>query len=127
LGPAVGHDAEQGVTLSSFAGGGSGYAELVFAIVTVAHESGHLRDNTSGQPAPTSTGAAESRAECLGLQNITRVAVALGATPDDARNMQQWYWENYYPLRKTGSPDYWSADCRQDGPLDFSPGDGVWP
>ena len=118
---------EPSVTLSSFSGGTSGYAEVVFAIVTVAHESGHLRDNTSGARAITSKAAAESRAECFGLQNISRVAIALGAGADDAANMQRWYWENVYPSRKTGQPDYWSADCRQDGPLDFSPGDGVWP
>lgn len=115
------------VTLSAFPGGTQGYSEFVFAIQTLAHESGHLLDFTSGRPVISSAPTAESRAECFGLQNIARVAIALGAAPDDAANMQRWYWENYYPTRQSQLPDYWSADCRADGPLDVTPGDGVWP
>ena len=115
------------VTQDAFPGGERAYSDFVFAIQTLAHESGHLRDFTSGKPVINTSAQAESRAECFGMQNIARVAIALGAGPDDATNMQRWYWENYYPLRQTQLPDYWSPDCRADGPLDESPGDGVWP
>lgn len=115
------------VTLSDSPAGTQGYWEFVFAIQTLAHESVHLLDFTSGKPLISSKAVLESRAECLGMQNIARVATALGAAPDDAANMQRWYWENYYPTRQAQFPDYWSPDCRADGPLDASPGDGVWP
>jgi hypothetical protein len=118
---------QPGVTLSPFPGGTAAYAELVYGIMTVSHESGHIRDMRSGTPVVRSTATVESRAECYGLQNLAGVAIALGAAADDAANMQRWYWENTYPLRQTTAPDYWSADCHEDGPLDFSPGDGVWP
>ncbi len=120
-------ETESDVTLSEFPGGTRGYRELVFAIQTLAHESGHLLGFTSGKPVIASRAVAESRAECFGMQNIARVAIALGAAPDDAANMQRWYWENLYPTRQAQLPDYWSPDCRADGPLDASPGDGVWP
>jgi hypothetical protein len=120
-------ETDDDVTLSPFSGGTQGYSEFVFAIETLAHESGHLLDFTSGKPAISSKAVRESRAECFGMQNIARVATALGASPDDGANMQRWYWENYYPTRQTQLPDYWSPDCRADGPLDASPGDGVWP
>jgi hypothetical protein len=118
---------ESDVTLATPSDGERGYVENVFAIATLAHESIHLFDFTSGKPVVASRPAAESRAECIGMQDIARVAIALGAAPDDASNMQRWYWENFYPTRRTQLPDYWSADCRPDGPLDQTPGDGIWP
>jgi hypothetical protein len=116
------------VVVSSPPGGFSEYSEYIFAIATLAHESIHLRDFTAGQPVRDGSRATyESRAECLGMQNIAAVAVALGAGQDDAANITRWYWENYYPTRQTQLPDYWSADCRAGGALDATPADGIWP
>jgi hypothetical protein len=121
-------DPSADVVISSPPGGSREYWEYVFAIVTLAHESVHLRDFTAGQPARDwSKATFESRAECLGMQNIASVAIALGAGQDDAANMTRWYWENYYPTRQTQSPEYWSADCRAGGALDATPADGIWP
>ena len=93
------------------------------------HESIHLLDLTAGKsldPAATPQ-LAESRAHCLGMQIIARVAVALGASADDAESMTRYFLERVYPLRKAENPDYWSPDCKADGPLDQTPDDGVWP
>lgn len=118
---------EPNVTLAPPAGGWTAYERYAFAMQTLAHESAHLYDFTAGRPLPASTGEMESRAECMGMQNIARVASALGSSLDDAVSIAAWYPEWIYPARQTQTPEYWSADCRQDGPLDVSPGDGRWP
>ncbi len=121
--------AAPGTTVSTPAGGESEFRNFVFAIATLAHESIHLFDLTAGrsiEPVAT-TQAAESRAECLGMQNIPRVAVGLGATPDDAAALAKYYATVMYPRRQTSAPDYWSPDCVQGGRLDLTPGDGIWP
>jgi hypothetical protein len=118
---------EPDVTVAPPAEGWTAYAEYVFALQTLAHESIHLFDFTSGRTVPASTHEMESRAECLGMQTLPRVAVALGASPDDASSIAAWYATNVYPSRETETPDYWSVDCRAGGPLDLSPADGQWP
>ena len=121
--------AEPGTTVTPPAGGQAEYRNVVFAIATLAHESIHLLDFTAGRSidAVATTQAAESRADCLGMQNIARVAVALGDTPDDAAALANYYALKMYPGRQTSNPDYWSPDCVSDGRLDQTPGDGVWP
>ena len=48
----------------------------------------------------------------------------LGAPSQYARSAAVIYWEAAY----TAQPDqYRSPDCREDGPLDLTPGDGAWP
>lgn len=118
-----------GTTVSSPVGGMSEFHNFVFAIATLAHESIHLFDFTAGRSIDVvaTDHAEESRAECLGMQNIARVAVALGDTPDDASTLAKYYVTEVYPRRQTENPDYWSADCAQNGPLDQTPGDGIWP
>ena len=118
-----------GTTVSAPTGGMSEFHNFVFAIATLAHESIHLFDFTAGRSIDVvaTDHAEESRAECLGMQNIARVAIALGDTPDDAASLATYYVTEVYPRRQTGNPDYWSPDCVQNGPLDQTPGDGIWP
>jgi hypothetical protein len=118
---------ERGLTIARPAGGWTAYGLYASAMQALAHESVHLYDFTAGRPVPASTQEMEARAECVGMQNIARVASALGASPDDAASIAVWYAKKMYPARKTQTPEYWSADCRAGGPLDTSPGDGRWP
>ena len=99
----------------------------MFALQVLAHELIHLYDFRSGGPIDQPF---EIRAECQGMQWLTRVATSLGTTADDAQAIANYYHTVIYPTRKTlanGPYPYWSADCHHDGPLDVSPGDGVWP
>jgi hypothetical protein len=106
--------------------GKQSYHDYVLALQTISHESIHLYDDTEGRhvyakPEP------EQRADCLGMQHLADTARAFGATAEDAASIAQYYANELYPLRRTQAPDYWSSDCRSDGPLDQSPGDGRWP
>ncbi len=121
--------AEPGTTVTPPAGGEAEYRNFVFAILNLAHESIHLFDLTAGKSIDivATRQAGESRAECLGMQNMARVAVALGDTPDDASALATYYALKMYPGRQTSNPDYWSPDCVANGRLDQTPGDGIWP
>jgi hypothetical protein len=92
------------------------YFQTAEALQTLVHESIHLR----GDPV-------ESHAECYGMQYVALAAQQLGDTADDAVAIASYYATKLYPLRRTQSPDYWSADCRMNGPLDLTPNDNVWP
>jgi hypothetical protein len=99
-------------------------------MAVLAHESIHLFDNTAGKSIDLMGATAqerESRADCLGMQNIARVAVALGDTPEGASALARYYVLVIYPGRQASSPDYWTADCVPNGRLDLAPGDGIWP
>lgn len=120
-------NAEDDVTVAAPADGWGRYSEYAFAIATLAHESVHLFAGTAGRPVPTSRQQEESRAECWGMQLIPKVATALGASPDDATAIASWYSKEIYPGRQASAPDYWSPECRTDGALDLTPGDGRWP
>lgn len=98
------------------------YDKYAMGMLVLAHESVHLYDLTAGRPIDLPF---EARAECFGMQWLVYVATKLGAAADDARSIATYVLEKIYP-RYQGTR-YWSADCRQDGPLDLSPGDGVWP
>lgn len=87
----------------------------VSALSILAHESYHLRGIRN-----------EAETECYGLQAVARTAALLGATEAEAKAASDYAWA-LYPLREKQSPAYWSAECRSDGPLDLSPGDGRWP
>ena len=51
-------------------------------------------------------------------------------TADDGEAIAQYAYDKLYPgyqrVSYNGSP-YWSAGCRETGPLDLTPGDNVWP
>lgn len=103
------------------------YRLYVIAIHVLAHESFHLADFTAGKPVVTTREAGESRAECFGMQHLARVAVELGAAPEDARSIALYYAENMYAGWQATDPAYWSADCRAGGPLDLNPATSDWP
>jgi hypothetical protein len=109
-------------------GGWAAYSDYAGAMLTLAHESIHLLDLRSGNSVDLPF---EIRAECFGMQWIPWVAEQLGTTSDDARSIARYAWDVIYPryanvVSPAGYP-YWSLDCRPDGPLDLSPGDGIWP
>ena len=87
--------------------------DLIWGIGLLAHESMHVSGIGS-----------EAEAECLGMQEIPRVARLLGLASDEAQRVAQRYWKGWYPLR---DPKYRSAECRDGGDLDRTPGSEVWP
>jgi hypothetical protein len=86
------------------------------ALQTLVHESIHLKGD-----------GVEAEAECYGMQWLAYAAQQLGDTPDDAAAITAYYVTRLYPSRQSQSPDYWSPECRQNGALDLTPNDGVWP
>jgi hypothetical protein len=78
----------------------------------LAHESFHLRGI-----------AQENIAECDSLQEIPRVAGALGASDAEGRVLARVEYAFTYPHMP---PEYHSRDCTPGGPLDLHPGGG-WP
>lgn len=106
------------------------YRDYSLAILVLAHEAIHLAQFRAGVPVDSVLPSSETKANCYGLQWMPWVAVQLGATLDDARAIARYAYEEIYPSYQgvfhNGSP-YWSPDCRQDGPLDLTPGDGAWP
>ncbi len=87
--------------------------EQVAAVHVLTHEAAHVGGERS-----------EAVAECTAMQWDARTARLLGATALQARALQVAYWTELYP-RMSGA--YRSGDCREDGPLDLTPGDGSWP
>ncbi|GAB3598272.1 hypothetical protein GCM10027446_28090 [Angustibacter peucedani] len=85
----------------------------VVAVHTVTHEAAHLAGQRD-----------EARAECTAVQADAGVLRRLGAAPDVAQAQARRYLEQVFPRLPS---DYTSGDCREDGPLDTSPHDGVWP
>jgi hypothetical protein len=103
----------------------SRYADAASALLVLAHETVHLGQYRAGSPVP-GTDAAESEAQCVGMQWMASVAVQLGDTPADAEAIAQFTYENLYPNFK-GTP-YWSADCVSGGALDRrGAGHRAWP
>ncbi len=85
----------------------------VIAVHVLTHESMHL------------TGVlTESVAECRAMQRDAVVAQRLGATPEQGRALALTYARDVYPRMPS---DYTDRDCRENGPMDKTPNDGVWP
>jgi hypothetical protein len=89
--------------------------DTVIGIWTLAHEAVHL----SGV-------VAEDTTDCYGLQWIPWAAMQLGASAEYAKTIGAKAWSLYQAERPL-VPAYYSTECREDGALDRSPGDGVWP
>jgi hypothetical protein len=87
--------------------------EEVIAVHVLTHESVHLTGSLS-----------ESITECRAVQRDAVVAQRLGATPKQGRMLALRYWTLVYPNL---SNDYQTRDCRENGPMDRTPDDGVWP
>ena len=87
--------------------------ELAAAVLTLAHETEHVI-------AP----ASEARIECYALQDVRRVARALGASPAYAASLARVAWTEIYPAN---DPEYRTPSCRNGGSLDVRPRSDVWP
>jgi hypothetical protein len=91
-------------------------AGAAMALATVSHESYHLLGYRN-----------EARVECYGMQSIWFVASKLGASLAESQALGSFYAKQMYPLRRTRTPAYWSADCRDGGKLDLRPSLARWP
>ena len=88
--------------------------ELAEAIVTLAHESEHLR----------TPGASEAVVECHALQRARALVRLAGRKPWYQKEMAGLAWEVGYPQQFA---DYRTKACRNGGPLDLHPGSNAWP
>jgi hypothetical protein len=79
----------------------------ILAVQIVAHEAQHINGTRS-----------ESAAECSAVQLNYLVAEKLGATPEQARDLQRRYFKDYYPHLAS---DYISGACTEGGVLDIFP------
>lgn len=113
-----------GLTGATPAGGWETYWWHAASLLTYSHELVHLYLARAWQPVLPQD-REEALAECVGMQMVTGTALLLGASEDDARAISRYVWERIYPGQQ-GTP-YWSADCQENGPLDATPNDGVWP
>jgi hypothetical protein len=109
------------------------YNDYAQALLTLAHESIHIIQSTTGNVVPPDT-LIESQAECSGMQRTPQVAVRLGDSQDDAQSIADYAWLLLYPNEQNPTDaystqhPYWSADCVPGGPLDIRPpGSTVWP
>jgi len=85
----------------------------IVAVHIVAHETMHINGIRS-----------ESVAECQAVQLNHLVAEALGATPEEARELQRRYYVDYYPHQRS---DYRSGACAEGGELDIFPDRAEFP
>jgi hypothetical protein len=58
------------------------------------------------------------------IEEITALAVLLGASPEQGQALASRYAAEVYPRMPNG---YTSPGCSEDGEYDESPDDGVWP
>jgi hypothetical protein len=91
-------------------------ANTAMALATVSHESYHLLGYRN-----------EGQVECYGMQSIWFVASKLGAPLAEAQAIGSFYATQMYPLRRTRTPAYWSAQCKDGGKLDLRPSLARWP
>jgi hypothetical protein len=61
------------------------------------------------------------------MQSIWFVATSLGASVAEAQRIGAYYWATTYAARRTATPTYWSADCRDGGKYDLRPSSHNWP
>jgi hypothetical protein len=87
--------------------------ELVAGLVTLAHESWHLRGVTN-----------EAQTQCYALQTVELAALRLGVLPPDARAVAE-----FIVRHDAGLPEgeYHSHECAPGGAYDLYPGTAVWP
>jgi hypothetical protein len=93
--------------------GGEAREAVAAAVATLAHEAEHL-------VAP----GTEAETECEAVQAVRGAARALGVPAGYAGELASVYWHDVYPYEP---PEYTTPLCAPDGPLDRTPGDGVWP
>lgn len=86
---------------------------LVAGLVTLAHESWHLRGLTN-----------EAQTQCNAIQTVELVALRLGVRPLDARAVADFAAAND---AREPEGDYRSSECAPGGAYDLRPGTVVWP
>jgi hypothetical protein len=91
-------------------------AKAAFALATVSHESYHVLGYHN-----------EAQVECYGMQSIWFVAKSLGATVAEGQRIAATYWKTTYAQRRTTTPTYWTAQCRNGGKYDLRPKSNSWP
>lgn len=87
--------------------------DLVAGIVTLAHESWHLRGVTN-----------EAQTQCYAIQTLELVALRLGVGPPDARAVADF--AAAYDAREPAG-EYRSSECRPGGAFDLRPDTDAWP
>ena len=90
--------------------------DVAMALAVVAHESYHVLGYSN-----------EAQVECYGMQSIWYVANKLGASVAEAQALGSLYATRMYPTRRTQTPTYWSAECRDGGKYDLRPASHGWP
>jgi hypothetical protein len=90
--------------------------KIAMSLAVVAHESYHILGYRN-----------EAQVECYGLQSIWFVANKLGAPVAEAQAVASFYATRMYPLRRTSTPTYWSAQCRDGGTYDLRRSLARWP
>lgn len=85
----------------------------ILAVHIVAHEAQHIDGIQS-----------EAVAECRAVQLDHLIAEDLGATPEQARELQRRYFVDYYPNQRN---DYVSGACAEGGELDIYPDRAEFP
>ena len=95
--------------LASYASGGQARPtdDEVSAVHLIAHESMHVAGLR-----------VEAETECHAVQMSHQVAEFLGATPAQARALQERYFADFYPRLRN---DYRSGECREGGEYDIHP------
>lgn len=83
------------------------------ALVTLAHESFHLRGILS-----------EAQTQCYAVQTVELAARRFGVPPNRARAVAIWAL-NTSPYSLPSQ--YWSPTCRNDGPWDLRRDSDAWP
>jgi hypothetical protein len=91
-------------------------ADVAVALAVVAHESYHVLGYSN-----------EAQVECYGMQSIWYVANKLGASVAEAQALASLYAARMYANRRTQTPAYWSAECRDGGTYDLRPASHAWP
>ena len=79
----------------------------ILAVHVVAHEAMHINGIVD-----------EAVAECTAVQLNYLIAEKLGATPEEARELQRRYYVEYYPRQRD---PYVSGECREGGAFDINP------
>jgi hypothetical protein len=87
--------------------------ELVAGVVTLAHESWHLRGVTN-----------EAQTQCYAIQSAELVALRLGVAPPDARALADFVAADD---ARAAEGEYHSAECRPGGAYDLHPDTTAWP
>jgi hypothetical protein len=87
--------------------------ELAWSLNTLAHESYHLGGVRN-----------EAQTQCYALQAIDYVARRLGASPDQARALASFSFDQ---LPRRMPPEYSSPECHDRGRYDLRPNSAVWP